>query len=256
MQIGDQKQIPSPATHPPPNGETTTTSRHDGVKEWVEQLREVAFQIEDAIHEYLLHKEPQNHHHQHGLFINSLHRIGHSILNMKACHHIASQINKIRSRILEIKERSLRYGFYYATIVNDDDQQKGCKMWFSSKHPLGKSQLERTVVSVVGMGGMGNTTLAKRVYDRVVAKLDCHARITVCKSYYTGEDDWKNLPLPLDKTWQLFCNKAFQFEFARYCPAELENLSDKIAKRCEGLPLVIVAIAGLLYGKEKTVLEW
>ncbi|KAH7521586.1 hypothetical protein FEM48_Zijuj07G0049000 [Ziziphus jujuba var. spinosa] len=63
-------------------------------------------------------------------------------------------------------------------------------------------------------------------------------------------------PLPLDKTWQLFCNKAFQFEFAGYCPAELVNLSGKIAKRCEGLTLVIVAIAGLLYAKEETVAEW
>jgi disease resistance protein RPM1 len=57
--------------------------------------------------------------------------------------------------------------------------------------------------------------------------------------------------------WELFCNKAFRFEFKGQCPKDLEGLSRDIVRRCGGLPpLAIVAVSGLLATKEKTVLEW
>ncbi|KAF3456665.1 hypothetical protein FNV43_RR01319 [Rhamnella rubrinervis] len=40
-------------------------TRRDGVKAWVEQLRKVAFQIEDVIDEYMFHL---GHLHDHGCF--------------------------------------------------------------------------------------------------------------------------------------------------------------------------------------------
>ena len=63
-------------------------------------------------------------------------------------------------------------------------------------------------------------------------------------------------PLPSEKAWKLFCKRAFHFPFGGSCPPELEYYSGKIVERCKGLPLAIVAIAGLLSTKEKTVNEW
>ncbi|KAE7996564.1 hypothetical protein FH972_001276 [Carpinus fangiana] len=63
-------------------------------------------------------------------------------------------------------------------------------------------------------------------------------------------------PLSQDKAWELFCRKAFQSEFQRRCPKELVKLLMDIVKKCEGLPLAIVAIGGLLSTKEKVPLEW
>ncbi|KAH7842444.1 hypothetical protein Vadar_005365 [Vaccinium darrowii] len=61
--------------------------------------------------------------------------------------------------------------------------------------------------------------------------------------------------LPQPAAWDLFCKKAFQPTNGQ-CPRELEDLSQKIVKRCEGLPLAIVAVGSLLSKKNKLPLEW
>ncbi|XP_059630970.1 disease resistance protein RPM1-like [Cornus florida] len=53
-------------------------------------------------------------------------------------------------------------------------------------------------------------------------------------------------PLSEDKAWELFCSKIFQLDFGGQCPPELKEFSHKIFGKCEGLPLAIVAIGGLL----------
>ncbi|KAL7249297.1 hypothetical protein ACSBR1_011448 [Camellia fascicularis] len=59
-------------------------------------------------------------------------------------------------------------------------------------------------------------------------------------------------PLTSEESWTLFCRKTFM-EF----PSHLEGLSKAILNRCEGLPLAIVAISGLLSTKDKSsVDEW
>ncbi|XP_057478404.1 putative disease resistance protein At1g50180 [Actinidia eriantha] len=60
-------------------------------------------------------------------------------------------------------------------------------------------------------------------------------------------------PLAPKDSWTLFCRKTFQ---GNSSPTYLEGLSRDILRRCEGLPLAIVAISGLLSTKEKSVEEW
>ncbi|XP_058193605.1 disease resistance protein RPM1-like [Rhododendron vialii] len=60
-------------------------------------------------------------------------------------------------------------------------------------------------------------------------------------------------PLPLRESWALFCSKTFK---ENSCPSYLEDLSKDILKKCEGLPLAIVAISGLLSTKHKSLNEW
>ncbi|KAM1048478.1 hypothetical protein FF1_027622 [Malus domestica] len=62
--------------------------------------------------------------------------------------------------------------------------------------------------------------------------------------------------LPPNKAWELFCKKAFQFELEGNCPPDLEELSLNIVKKCEGLPLAIVSIGGLLSTQVKGLYEW
>ncbi|KAL5972376.1 hypothetical protein ACLOJK_041630 [Asimina triloba] len=56
-----------------------------------------------------------------------------------------------------------------------------------------------------------------------------------------------------NEAWELFSNKAFR---KQPCPRELEPLARRIAGKCEGLPLAINAMGGLLLTTDRGMREW
>ncbi|XP_060675065.1 disease resistance protein RPM1-like [Ziziphus jujuba] len=350
-------------------GDHQTT--RDGVKAWVKQLTEIAFQIEDVIDEYTFHLEQHPGGRSARGFIASLCKVGRSVIKLKPRHNIASRIQEIKKAVVEIKERSARYGFDSiekgttnadnpSQYVSGYDPRKG-SMYLEDDDVVGiesprdelvgwllnnDQHTQRAVISVGGMGGLGKTTLARKVYDLVKNDFDCHAWIAVSQSYQKEgllkkiikqfckgnkepapqgidsmdeealtekvrqylqkkryavffDDVWKVgfwgdiehalldnkiggrivittrskevgdfckisssvydlelKPLDPEKAYELFCKRAFRVEFGGRCPPNLNDLSRKIVKKCGGLPLAIVAIAGLLSTKDRTVYEW
>uniref|UniRef100_A0A2N9HQQ0 Uncharacterized protein n=1 Tax=Fagus sylvatica TaxID=28930 RepID=A0A2N9HQQ0_FAGSY len=286
---------------------------------------------------------------------------------LKPHHEIATEVQEIKASLQKIKERSERYRFQtidhqsmVAQNVRRTDPRKdalyledGDVVGIESSRDeligwLVEGSSYRSVVSLVGMGGLGKTTLAKKVYDHQLVKghFDCHAWISVSQSFNVEDllrnmikqfrkarmeplvagidamdedslinelreylrqkryvvifddvwkiDFWEDIkhalidnntggrimittrnmkvatfckksspvhvyelqPLPPDDAWELFCKRAFQFDFEGHCPLALEKLSHYIVEKCEGLPLAIVAIGGLLSTKDKTIFEW
>ncbi|CAK9167599.1 unnamed protein product [Ilex paraguariensis] len=61
-------------------------------------------------------------------------------------------------------------------------------------------------------------------------------------------------PLSDEDSWTLFCKKTFEDQSR---PRHLEEISRNIIRKCEGLPLAIVAIGGMLALKDKSIIdEW
>jgi disease resistance protein RPM1 len=174
----------------------------DGVKTWVKQVREVAYHIEDVIDEYVLHMAQRLHQQR---FIAFLQKIGCLLKTIKPHHNIAIKIQDIKISIREIKERRERYGFSSsdqgsssrATNVTWHDPRVGSLFIKEDEVVCIESTRDelvswlvggvskRSVISVVGMGGIGKTTLTKKVYDNESVKghFDCRVWITVSQSY-------------------------------------------------------------------------
>ncbi|KAK4850635.1 hypothetical protein QYF36_008528 [Acer negundo] len=201
----------------------------------------------------------------------------------------------------------------------------------------------RFVVSIYGMGGLGKTTLAGKLYHHLDVKMnfDCHAWVCVSQDYnprdlllrivssfgftnkkteelqqmneeglerylheslqgrsylLVADDIWKKeawesikraFPdcnngsrviittrsqevaedsdertyvhklrfLTLDESWQLFCEKAFGNPDASGVEEQLKTLGMEMVRKCEGLPLALIVLGGLLSNKTQ-VAEW
>ncbi|PHT67670.1 hypothetical protein T459_27157 [Capsicum annuum] len=195
---------------------------------------------------------------------------------------------------------------------------------------------ELDVVPIVGMGGQGKTTCARKVYnsDAIVSHFDVRAWCIISQTYnrrellqeifsqVTGSKDkgdkddiladelrkslmkkrylivlddmwdcmtWDNLRLCFpdggnrsrilvttrlekvgehvkrhtdlyflpfltpDESSKLLQKKVFQRED---CPPELHDVSQEVAKRCKGLPLVIILVAGIIKRKKMEASWW
>ncbi|KAL9392960.1 hypothetical protein Peur_012245 [Populus x canadensis] len=333
-----------------------------GLRAWVKKVRDVAYDAEDILEEFMLRFAPS-----HGSgFIHYLRNSYRSIRKLSARHRLAVQLQSIKARVKAISER--RNAFSLNRIDMPSTSGATVEKWHdprlaalyldeadvvgieNPKHLLvswlveGEEKLSS--ISVVGMGGLGKTTLVKKVYDShpIRRSFDTHSWVTVSKSFASTEllrvalqgflvtanepvpdnlqsmtdfqlidalrnylwrrryvivlDDiwnvnaWETIKyafpdcncgnriifttrlsnlaesientrhvyelqaLPENEAWTLFCMKAFRGEHKAVCPPELEEMSRNILKKCEGLPLAIVAIGGLLSKKKNRGLEW
>ncbi|KAI3465708.1 hypothetical protein Pfo_022371 [Paulownia fortunei] len=335
---------------------------NSSLKEWVRQVREISYDLEDVLDKYILRF---THRGTNG-FSGRIKKAYASIKNLKARRRIASEIQAIKYKLDDASKSYKRYRDMYAVMdqgssstlpKNEWYDRRGDALFLEEEDVVGiekprKQLLEwiwsmdngLEVISVVGMGGLGKTTLVKKVYDDESIKrhFNCHVWVTVSdstdvkhllgnlikklvseikesppqemegmsvdemrdfiyeflqpKNYIIVLDDvwdittWEAIryalpkrgahgciimttrfnsignaacsetdhvynlePLPAEESKELFYKKAFP---RNSCPPYIKEFAESILKRCEGLPLAIVVIGGLLATKNNRAEEW
>lgn len=324
------------------------------VRVWIKQIRDASHDMEDALDEFRLLSVKD----QEDTWRTFLPKLPVYIKNLKARYRIISNVRSISSRIKSIcgRHAMLKYKFKRAEqgssfscgdavwqdnrgdallldeadLVGIEGPRQKLVQWMIEGFP------RREVISVVGMGGLGKTTLVKQVYEDPAVKKHFSIRVWVSLSHtskreellkdmllqiatnirrpgtkradtvnsdllrtiikdmlrnkrylivlddiwhvskwdtvkhafcndengsrimlttrhadiasaackdFNGGKKYELKPLPEEQSWELICRKTFK---GKLCPPHLEDICKYILRKCEGLPLPIVAISGVL----------
>ncbi|VAI62976.1 unnamed protein product [Triticum turgidum subsp. durum] len=296
--------------------------------------------------------------HQGG-FKEFFHKTARQLKTLGSRRGIASQIDDLKIRLKEVKELKSSYKLDDITFEHSAVDPRLSALFVEEAHLVGidgprddlaswmledesSSTKQRKVLSIVGFGGLGKTTLAKEVYRKIKGHFHCQAFVSVSqkpnvkkimkdlicqlpckKDFKEGIDTWdetmctaklkkllqdKRYLIVIDDIWsiptwdtiknafpendfssriiattrivdvarsccldgngrmyemealsdlhskRLFFKRIFGSEDG--CPDVLKQVSNKILKKCGGLPLAIISISSLLATKPVIKDEW
>ncbi|KAH0717694.1 hypothetical protein KY285_013725 [Solanum tuberosum] len=329
------------------------------IRNWVSEIRAVAYHAEDVIEIFIHQVESQT---RQRFFIKCVFYPK----KLYCLYKVGKEIESIQTRILEISNRRERYDIRHirdgeessttheklrelrrsSPLVANKDAVGLEKHVSSVVSILLKEDKRLRVASIVGMGGVGKTTLAKEVYNQtqIRDKFDTRAWLYVSQDHKpmkiikefilqlaNPEEDKVKIVDTMDKlskadlyemlqrrlkdtcylivlddiwtteawdlivmsfpdndkssrllltsrrkevawhadphatpyklevlseeeSWELFLKKVFAED--RECPQDLVDVGKEILEKCDGLPLEITIIGGLLAGKKKQRSEW
>ncbi|CAD6267617.1 unnamed protein product [Miscanthus lutarioriparius] len=165
------------------------------VQVWRDNIRELSYDIEDCI-DMFMQKLNHGDAAKAGNFVKKI--IG-KVKKLWSGFQMANQIHELKARVVEESERRLRYKYNESIstagkveidprlpalyveaekLVGIDGPIQNLMDWLMKDD----STQQLRVVSIVGFGGLGKTTLANQVYRKIKSQFDCTAFVPVSRS--------------------------------------------------------------------------
>ncbi|XP_047078946.1 disease resistance protein RPM1-like [Lolium rigidum] len=163
------------------------------LKVWAKQVRDLSYNIEDCLGEFMVHVASKS--------------LSQKLMKLKDRHRIAMQIRDLKSRVEEVSNRNTRYNLIDKNLVlaRAIDERESCMEDIRNQSGSNIDETELVgfsrpkqeliklldvharngpaqVVCVVGMGGLGKTTLTRKVYESTES-FTCCAWVTVSQSF-------------------------------------------------------------------------
>ncbi|KAL5569442.1 hypothetical protein UlMin_026017 [Ulmus minor] len=165
--------------------------QEERVRIWIAEVRDVACEIEDAIEIYVSE-------------VDSSVQFVIKVFRRRKLRKLRARINSIKNKLQNLRERSLAYQIQLnnaeegtSSLRNlrksypeeEEDVVSMMDVAMNLKARLLKEEDELRIVSIVGMGGLGKTTLAKKVYNDVGVKrhFDMYAWVCISQQYVVKE---------------------------------------------------------------------
>ncbi|XP_059310711.1 toMV resistant protein Tm-2 netted virescent-like [Lycium ferocissimum] len=287
--------------------ETANRRNDDIVRALVEQIREAAEEAEDAIDTYMVKSLRQQQ--QQNFIENIYHGAGH----IGTINKVVKKIGRIKKRIEDIHRNREQLGIDLSENVDDSQliaelrrrrieveevDVVGFNHYAQQLVHLLLDERKFDVISINGMGGLGKTTLALKVFkdpqlrhnfsglawhygsqeysirdlvldllaqvndwenlracfpdDRNGSKILLTSRNIDVATYASSTQPFHLPPMEEAESWKLFSGRVFQ---GRNFPEDMVELGRRMCKDCNGLPLAILTLAGVLLTK-KTLRSW
>ncbi|KAF2908265.1 disease resistance protein Pik-2-like isoform X2 [Oryza sativa Japonica Group] len=287
-------------------------------KIWASDVRELSYDIEDAIDTFMIKGKGHE-------LATSFKKVTNLFNKFKTNHQIHGVIKDIMDQVKKVSERRSRYIVddiaARPTIVDVDPRLEA--MYRKATELVGinepKSELTKrllehdyssrqqsNIISIVGFGGLGKTTLANSLLQELEAKFDCHFFVSVSlkpdinkilksilpqldkKRYAHINEAWETKQF-IDEIQDFLKNKRFlcviddvweksawddiklavqdaklgskiivttrNMVVAEHA-GDLCGVTEKILKKCGGVPLAIITTACLLASKPRNSEEW